>query len=166
MSVEINNRVSCTRRTTRGFTLVEIMIVVGIIGVLAGIAIPAFQKARLQARISRVKNDLRVLSSAIDKMAFDTMQWPGGLRAGDPANPEIRDLSADSAGLVFNDSGTFTRWNGPYIDVVPEDPRDSDYFFDPDYRIDGQDYAVVGSFGPNKDGPNVYDVDNIYILMQ
>ena len=94
------------------------------------------------------------------------MQWPGGLTAGAPGNPEVWDLSADTAGLVSNDSGTFTRWNGPYIDAVTKDPWDSNYFFDPDYRIDGQDYAVVGSFGPNKVGPNVYEADNVYLIME
>ncbi len=33
------------------------------------------------------------------------------------------------------------------------------------YQVGGVDYAVVGSFGPNKDGKNVYDSDDIYLIL-
>jgi len=151
--------------TRQGFTLVEIMIVVGIIGLLSAIAIPSFQKARDVARINAAKNDVRLISAAIDMLAFHTAQWPGGLVAGDPANPEVWDLSPGSAGITAND-GTFTRWQGPYMDTMPADPWGNNYFFDPDYNISGTDYAVVGSFGPNGVGQNVYDSDNIYVKME
>ena len=38
-------------------------------------------------------------------------------------------------------------------------------FLDCDYEIDGVDYVVVGSFGPNKVGMNVYDSDNLYVIV-
>jgi type IV pilus assembly protein PilA len=54
-------------KNKKGFTLVEIMIVVVIIGLLAAMAIPAFNKVRQSSRESAVKNNLRQLANAADQ---------------------------------------------------------------------------------------------------
>jgi len=64
------------KRTARqeGFTLVEIMIVVAIIGLLASIAIPNFVKARTSARMSACISNLRQIDGAIQQWALETKQ--------------------------------------------------------------------------------------------
>jgi prepilin-type N-terminal cleavage/methylation domain-containing protein len=64
-------------RSTRGFTLVEIMIVVAIIALLAAIAVPGFLRARKRSQATRVLNDLRLIDSAVDQYAIETNKSSG-----------------------------------------------------------------------------------------
>jgi prepilin-type N-terminal cleavage/methylation domain-containing protein len=68
-----------TRKTRAGFTLVEIMIVVAIIALLAAIAVPGFLRARKRSQASKILNDLRLISSAMDQYAIET-----GKKTNDP----------------------------------------------------------------------------------
>src|SRR5207253_3727338 len=63
--------------TRRGFTLVEIMIVVAIIALLAAIAVPGFLRARKRSQASRILNDLRMIDSAVDQYAIETNRKTG-----------------------------------------------------------------------------------------
>lgn len=60
------------RNSSKGFTLVEIMIVVVIIGLLAAMAIPAFQKVRASSQDKAVTNNLRQLAGAADQYFLET----------------------------------------------------------------------------------------------
>src|SRR5581483_12488094 len=68
-------------RASRGFTLVEIMIVVVIIGLLAAMAIPAFQKVRTSSQDKTVLNNARQLSAAADQYYLEN-----GVSSVDPTS--------------------------------------------------------------------------------
>jgi prepilin-type N-terminal cleavage/methylation domain-containing protein len=64
------------RRAAAAFTLIELLIVVAIIAILAAIAVPNFLEAQTRAKVSRVKNDLRVCATAIESYAVDDNSYP------------------------------------------------------------------------------------------
>jgi prepilin-type N-terminal cleavage/methylation domain-containing protein len=64
----------------KGFTLVEIMIMVAIIARLAAIAVPGFLRARKGSEASRILNDLRMIDSACDQYAIETNRETGDAR--------------------------------------------------------------------------------------
>jgi general secretion pathway protein G len=68
-----------TRRKDAGFTLIELMIVMAIIGVLAVVAVPSFVGAIRQAREAVLKEDLHVLRAAIDSYTMDKQKAPQAL---------------------------------------------------------------------------------------
>jgi prepilin-type N-terminal cleavage/methylation domain-containing protein len=72
---------------TQGFTLVEIMIVVAIIGLLAAIAIPNFMKSRTTSQQNACINNLRLIDSAKQQWALEQKQAP-------TATPQGTDLQA------------------------------------------------------------------------
>ncbi|MDB6068643.1 MAG: type secretion system protein [Pedosphaera sp.] len=106
---------------TSGFTLVEIMIVVAIIGLLATIAIPNFVRARLQAQRSACINNLRQLDGAKQTWALEA-------KAGQTAQPSLANIqpymgrgSAGTAPTCPADSqGTFaTSYNINDLQTAP-----------------------------------------------
>ncbi len=69
-------------RHHRGFTLVEIMVVVVIIGVLAAIAVPTMIRIRRASQNSRFLSDLRTFAQAYETYAMKHGTWPGTAAAG------------------------------------------------------------------------------------
>ncbi len=86
------------RRT--GFTLVEIMIVVAIIGLLAAIAIPNFIRARTTSQANACINNLRQMSGAIQQWALETRQPYNGTVGTAQITPYIKLNSASSLPVV------------------------------------------------------------------
>jgi prepilin-type N-terminal cleavage/methylation domain-containing protein len=100
-----------------GFTLVEIMIVVAIIALLAAIAVPGFLRARKRSQASKVLNDLRLISSAMDQYAIETNKKTGdGIAVEDWTKYIKKDtnLEATAQDLFGQDYGVQT------VDSLPK----------------------------------------------
>jgi general secretion pathway protein G len=148
----------------RGFTLIELLIAVAIIGILSAIAVPSLSAYRDRAKVAAAKAELKQVQNAIGLLEADCNRWPGPSTPGVTANQEVWNLNSPNAGLVATNGG-FPDWYGPYVQSVPLDPWGNNYFFDPDYTLNGTTVAVVGSFGRNQVGPNVYDSDNVILIL-
>lgn len=116
--------------TKSGFTFVEILLVVVIIGILASMVLPRFVGRSEQARQAAASADINAsIATALDMYELDNGQYPD----------KLDDLITKPSGAL--------NWNGPYLKKKPVDPWGREYIYKP--TTDKRDYELI-SYG--KDG--------------
>lgn len=68
-------------KEANGFTLIELMIVVSIVGILATLAVPSYQGTLLRAREAALRQDLFTMRDVLDQHRADQGKYPPSLRA-------------------------------------------------------------------------------------
>mgnify|MGYP001769797813 CR=1 FL=1 len=91
---------------TRGFTLVELIVVIAIIAILAAVVAPNAFKAIEKAKISKALSDFKAIKSASYALYGDTGRWPEG---GNSA------MNVVDSRLMRN-NGNIAKWDGPYLE--------------------------------------------------
>jgi len=98
------------RQFNKGFTLIEIMIVVAIIGLLAAIAVPNFVKARTQSQTNACINNLRQVDSGKEQCALEFKLASGGTVTTASVNTYIKGGTTPSCpasgSYTYNSLGT------------------------------------------------------------
>jgi prepilin-type N-terminal cleavage/methylation domain-containing protein len=113
------------KNRSRGFTLVEIMIVVAIIGLLASIAVPNFVKARTIAQQKACISNLQQIDGAIQRWALDLNKGQGSPVAYSDISSYLKNMVVcPSGGHTFDDSYTISTVDAaPLCQIVPSGPN-------------------------------------------
>lgn len=131
-------------RTQRGFTLIEIMVVVIIIGILAAYVVPRIMDRPDQARVVAAKNDIRAIMSALKLYRLDNGIYPSteqGLQAL-VQRPETGQVPRN--------------WKpGGYIERLPNDPWQNPYqYLNPGVRGEVDVFSLGADGQPGGEGWN------------
>ncbi len=130
---------------SRGFTLVELLLVLVILGTLAALVLPKFTGRTEQARITAAQTQIAALGTALDAFEVDTGQYP---RGGDGLN-QLLVAPSDVTG-----------WRGPYMKTdIPMDPWGRPYTYEMPGRMNPAGYDIR-SAGPDGQANTADDIVN------
>jgi prepilin-type N-terminal cleavage/methylation domain-containing protein len=129
-------------KTNSGFTMIELLIVIVIMGILAAVGIGTFTSSQLKARDSQRKTDLRTLGDAFEAYYNDYGSYPIDNGAGGFLGCGVDGIEACGYGLTWvNDRGT------TYMVQIPTDPNDGAYY----YISDGTYFRIFAHLENERD---------------
>lgn len=124
-------------RAQRGFTLLEMLVVLVIIGLLASLVGPKLFTKVDSSKVQTAETQIKMLKGALETMRLDTSSFP------------TSEQGLKSLNTAPDDAKLRSRWKGPYLDeAVPDDPWGNPY----QYRTPGPDGRPFYLFSYGADG--------------
>ncbi|MEI8352424.1 MAG: type II secretion system major pseudopilin GspG [bacterium] len=129
---------SDTNSSRAGFTLVEILLVVAILGILAGVAVVSLKGRTKTASIAATRTSIQAIGTAIDTYEVDNGIYPASLQS-------------------LLTKGNESNWNGPYMrdGRMPKDAWGNDF----SYSLQSDSYKLI-SAGPDGQTGSADDITN------
>jgi type II secretion system protein G len=138
------------QRRESGFTLLELLIVVGIIGILAGIAVVAYFIAIDRARQKRTVNDMRTIASAWEARATDTHSYAAGGYTFPDTVVTAGQLNASLSPTYIREIPRYDGWNRAYEFAISANAKEYGIrSLGRDGVVDGTEYTMGET--PNSD---------------
>jgi len=136
------------RNGARGFTLVELLLVLVILGILAALVLPKFTGRTEQARTTAATTQISTFGTALDAFEVDTGSYPRG---------------QDGLAQLISQPSDVTSWRGPYLKSdIPNDPWGNPYIYEFPGRVNPTGYDIR-SMGPDGQANTADDVVNARI---
>jgi len=109
---------------TKAFTLIELLIVIAVISILIGIALPRFKGMQLEGNIAKAKGELRTLQTAVESYYIHNGSYPANFPSDlETANPNIIGSDAPTDPFMSgNDYGFAISGNGNYYVIYSAGP--------------------------------------------
>jgi len=113
-----------TMQTARGFSLIELLVVLVILGLIAGLVVPNIMQRGEDAKVRAAEAEIQRLSMAVDEFYLDSGRPPRDLRelVERPAN------ASNWNGPYVNESNLIDPWDNPYTYRYPGEHRNYDIF--------------------------------------
>lgn len=111
-------------RKEKGFTLIEMMVVVAIIGVLAATLTPQITNFVYKARVSSTAGSLKSFKMALDMLINDIGYKPSSYGTVDPSNDQLALIKRSAVPAAYQNV-----WNGPYIHNYPTSEVSSLFYY-------------------------------------
>lgn len=126
-----------------GFTMIEIMVVVAILGILAAMVVPSIIGKDDQARVARAKSDIKAVASALDMYKLDNYKYP---------------TTEQGLEALVNKPESAKSWpEGGYLKKVPNDPWETPFvYISP---AEGAPYEVISYGSDGQEGGEGYAAD-------
>lgn len=140
------SRHNARRHRPAGFTLLEVLLVVAILGVIASLVVPQLMGRQEQANLDATRLSIAGIDQALKLFSLDHAgKYP---------------TTTDGLGALVTSPAQSTRWRGPYLDSLPQDAWGQPFTYELPAAREGRSRYILRSSGPDGVANTPDDITN------